>query len=146
MKVIFIKQVSNVGRVGEMKEVSDGYARNYLIPQGFAKIADEKNLKDWQLNMLKQQQVKNKQSDRWLSYVRKLSKLNLTIHRKANDQNHLFAQVKSEDIIQELSRINLYLPEVKIVAQSFKTLGEHQVEIAFPGQKNIYFKLTILPE
>jgi large subunit ribosomal protein L9 len=109
MKVIFLKDVSRVGRKNEIKDIADGYAQNFLIPIGLAIRATDSAV----LNLKKQNEAlvveKKIQSDLLRKNIEALSSSHITIEAKANEKGHLFKSVSARDVkeaIKENSKIN----------------------------------------
>jgi large subunit ribosomal protein L9 len=102
MKVILLQNVKNVGQKGEVKEVSEGFARNNLIPRGLAKAGTEKNLnqaKKLSGDKIKHNQVVKKKTQQ---VFEKISNQNFVFTVNANEVGSLFAKFDSEILLKEL--------------------------------------------
>jgi len=147
MKVILLKNVPNLGRQGEIKEVSDGHARNYLLPQGLVKIATEKAILE--LEQAKQKKVKLKVNlgKKFKELAKKLDNTKIIIQAKADEKKTLFGSVKAVKISEELKKRN-YEVEAKYVKleQPIKSLGYYDVMIDFGGTVTAKIGLTITRE
>lgn len=126
MKVILLHDVKGIGRKMDVKEVKDGYGRNYLLPQKLALPATQENLK------LKEQLAKREEES-----VKKLTALaqgledsSLEFKIKAGSKGEIFGSVKSEDIKKALRERGLAHGE-PILEKPLKALGEHVVPIDF---------------
>jgi large subunit ribosomal protein L9 len=141
LKVILTKDVSGLGRVGETKEVSVGYARNFLMSKGFARLATDDLVK--KLNKEAAEQSKKLDADKTkLQQIKKdFANKTFTLKAKASKKN-LFAAVSAKQIAE----ITGFRPEqIKLLAP-IKSLGQHEVEIeAFPNMR-IKLNLTIEPD
>ncbi len=131
MKVILTKDVKGQGKQGDVVNVSDGYARNYLFPRGLAIEADEKSLRA--LKEQKQKEAKRKQNE--LAEAQKLadtiSQLTVVIKAKTGGSGKLFGSVTNKEIADELKKQHkIDLDRKKIVLpEPIKDLGLHNVSV-----------------
>lgn len=135
MKVILKAKVKGVGNPGDVKEVADGYARNFLLPKGLAEIADASSLK----KLEQQKKSADKREERELansqSLKEKIEDLKLTYKVKAGEGGRLFGSVTSKDIADELSRIGIKVDRRKIIlTEPIRQLGSYQLEIRLHPQ------------
>lgn len=142
MKVIFIKDLKNQGKVNEIKEVSDGYATNFLIKNGYAvkytKTSNERLENDLEKN--RKQEEKNKENANKLK--QKLEKEQLKFIVKTGNNGKVFGNISSKQISEELKKKNYDIDKKKIeTANSLNTIGHHYVEIEL--YKNIKAKLHV---
>lgn len=146
MKVILLEHVKGVGRKGEVKNVSDGYATNALLPKKLAVIATPAEMK--KLDETKKHiEIKKAVSGALLDKnLKELASVHVEIKRKANSEGHLFSAVHANDVLEALEKqhkIELdvkHLPEIHI-----KTLGEHKIEIKIEGKKS-EFTVDVIAE
>lgn len=131
MKVIFIKDLKGQGKVGDEKNISDGYAKNFLIPKGYAIEATAANLNDLKgkkdsENFKKQQEIENAEAMK-----AKLSELTLAIKTKCGENGKLFGSITAKDVSDELKKqFGLSVDKKKIVLpDGIKTIGTHKVEV-----------------
>lgn len=136
MRIILKEDVAKLGLEGDLVTVSDGYARNYLLPRGLAVEATGGNLKAWQ----EEQKVKEERHDREEDEARALAqkiqdkKVKLTV--KVGDGERLFGSVTTKDIAMAVNKqLKVKLDRKKIeLAEPIKTLGSHKVRVKlFPG-------------
>lgn len=130
MKVIFLKDVKGQGKKGEVKEVSEGYARNFLIPRGLATVANESNLK--QLDQLNKAEQRRKEQERAEAeqLAGKLKDVILKFKVKAGEGGRLFGSVTSKQIADELGKQGYKIDRRKILLDDpIRTLGVTKVEI-----------------
>ena len=142
MKVIFIKDLKNQGKKNEIKEVSDGYATNFLIKNGYAvkytKTSNERLNNDIEKN--KQEDEKNRQNANKLK--EKLEKEIIKFVVKTGNNGKVFGNISSKQIADELKKKNYDIDKKKIqIDASLTILGCHYVEIEL--YKNIKAKLQI---
>lgn len=144
MKVILLKDTKNVGKKYEVKTVSDGYAINFLFPQGAAEHATELALKKVELLKTHAIEDKNIQEDLLLKNLKQISALTVTLIEKANEKGHLFAQIHAETIaaaVKEQGHIDI-LPEFIMLQAPIKEVGEKMIEVKV-RDKSAQFKLVV---
>ncbi len=144
MKVIFIKDLKGQGKVGDQKNISDGYAKNYLIPKGYAIEATSANLND--LKGKKESQAYKKEQD--IMHAEQLKKslddLTVTIKTKSGENGKLFGSITSKDISEELKKQhNIEIDKKKIVLpDGIKVTGSFSVDVKL--YPSIIGKLNVL--
>ena len=145
MKVILIKKVPNLGQTGEIKEVKEGYARNFLIPQGFVKVATESAIKEIETRKIKQQKKSVNKAKQYKEIAKKIDNLKLIIKAKAEaEKKTLFAAIKEADIAQELKNRHYDIPAQFIkLDQPIKQLGYYDINIVFSDDVSAKIGLTI---
>ena len=145
MRIIFLKDVPRVGRKNDIKNVADGYAQNFLIPRGLAKIATDIIVKEAELIKKRENEENKIKEDLFNENSNKLSGAILEIKSKLNEKGHLFAGIHREEISKELERkfkikIN---PEFIQLKTPIKEAGEHAIKIKM-GEKEAEFKVLII--
>ena len=130
MQVILREDVSNLGKSGELVSVKPGYGRNYLIPQGIAVLATERNVKLLEHHKRTIAQRNSKLLKDAQAVSDKLATLNLKFSRQAGEGGKLFGTVSTRDIEEEAKKLGVTLDRKKIhLAEHIKTIGEYNVEI-----------------
>ncbi|MBE3597079.1 MAG: 50S ribosomal protein L9 [Hydrogenibacillus sp.] len=130
MKVIFQQDVPGQGRKGEVKEVSDGYARNYLIPRKLAVPATEGNLRRLDAERTKQAQAAQQAYEAARALKAALEAEAVTIAVKTGGGGKLFGAVTAEKIAEALARKGHPVDRRKIVVKEpLRTLGRHTVDV-----------------
>ncbi|HRH26807.1 MAG TPA: 50S ribosomal protein L9 [Parcubacteria group bacterium] len=137
MKVILLKDVAKIGRKYDIKDVSDGYAQNMLLPRGLAKVATKDAIA--KVEQLKANDLTNKkiQEELLIKNLEVISNLKLELKEKSNEKGHLFAGVTKDIIHEELvkkSRLNIDIDSIKL-DKPLKEIGEHKVLIQVSGKK-----------
>lgn len=127
MKVLLLKDIKNVGQRLDVINVKPGHARNYLIPNKLAVMANKVNLAR-KANLEKEQALN---LDRHKQLVEQLAKDSLEFSVKTGDKGEVFEPVSKDDIKKALTTKGYQDFSVEL-AQSLKELGDHQVEIDFP--------------
>lgn len=130
MKVILKEDVKNLGIIGAIVNVADGYGRNYLIPRDLAVEANPKNLKQFEheKKIILAKAEKVKASARDLS--EKISELSIVIEAKAGDEDKLFGSVTTMDIADAISKQGIEIDKRKIILEEpIKRLGSYDVAV-----------------
>jgi large subunit ribosomal protein L9 len=137
MKVILLKDVPKVGQRYDIKDVSEGFALNMLIPRGLAEVASPKALKkveEIKANDLTQKKI---QEELLLTSLEKIKNITLHLKEKANEKGNLFAGITKERLAEEIKkqeRIDI-LPESMHLPKPLKEVGEHKIQIEISGRK-----------
>jgi len=130
MRVILLQDVIGVGRKYEVKTISDGYARNFLIPKKLAQIATSSALKAIEAQKIRAEQERAIQKDILEKNLESLNGARIEIERKANEKGHLFDSVDKKEISQILKDNHLEVsPEMVELDKPIKEIGEHKIKI-----------------
>jgi large subunit ribosomal protein L9 len=145
MKVIVLRTTPTVGEAGQVVNVKDGYARNYLIPQGIAQPATGQNIKH--LEGLKA--ARSKRKDHLLKTAeelgRKISGLSVTIHKQVGENDRLFGTVTHMDIAEALGAAGVEVDRRRIVvAEPIKSLGEYTVTVKLHALVQVPVKVNVV--
>lgn len=146
MKVIFLQNVKKKGQKGEIKNVNEGYARNFLIPQGLAIEATPEAIR--KANSLNRGEIEHKkaQEEKIKNSLSKIKDSQLVMMVRSNEKGHLFKKIGAKDISLEISKqTNGSIPEDFLKVSEIKELGEYDVLIDKDGVK-AKFKLIIKSE
>ncbi|HHW56286.1 MAG TPA: 50S ribosomal protein L9 [Clostridia bacterium] len=147
MKVILVKDIKNIGKAGEVVNVSDGYGRNYLIPKGLAIEATESNLK--MLNERKKAEERKMQQEleEAQKIAQKLSNLTLALKVKAGENGKLFGSITSKDIEEALRGKGFEIDKKKIVLpESIKIIGTYYADIKLYQGVSAKVKIDVVAE
>ncbi|MGB5824418.1 MAG: 50S ribosomal protein L9 [Proteocatella sp.] len=131
MKVIFLKDVKGTAKKGEVKEVSDGYARNFLLSKGLAKEANQVNLNDFNQQEKSKEIKTQKDEDEAVALGEKLKDAQVTIYAKAGEGGKLFGAITSKDIAEQMKKQHgVEFDKRKILlTEPIKALGTVTVEV-----------------
>lgn len=136
MKIVLLKSVSGLGQAGEIKNVSEGYARNYLIPKDLADLVTKHSLGiiDAQKKKRARTNIQEKLNKKKLA--KKLDRKLITIEAKADDNDTLYAGITSKLLAMEMQAQGhkVEAGEIKLGA-AIKKLGEHKAELKLGGGK-----------
>src|SRR5688572_3655078 len=129
MRVILREDVSNLGKSGELVSVRDGYGRNYLLPQGLAMLATERNVKQIEHNKKIITARNAKLAKDAQSVADKLGSLDVVIKRQAGEGDKLFGSVTARDIEEAIKGLGATVDRRKIhLPEPIKALGDYVVE------------------
>ncbi len=137
MKVILLKDISKIGKKFEIKNVSDGYAQNYLIPNKLAEIATKETESRVALaKSLHDEKIKEGEAE-LLKKLKDIKDKIITIKGKANDKGVLFAGIHNNEIASHVKKeFDLAIsPEHIVMDEPIKELGEHTIEIVVQDKK-----------
>lgn len=147
MKVILLEDVSKVGRRGEVRDVSDGYARNFLIPKKLALGATAGNLKN--LDHIKKQA--NAKADRAKSDAEgvcaQIEALAYEERRQASEEGKLFGSVTSQDLVDFLDKHGVKIERRRVqLDEPIKTLGETSVPVRLHADVTAQLRVSVVRE
>ena len=148
MKIILLTDVAKLGKKGEVKEVSNGYARNFLIPRGLAKELKEGDLKHYEKEKKLQQRRFEKLKEENENKLKDLSKKKIIIKAKAGSSGKLYGAVTSANIAEAISKeIGDEFDKKNIeLDEHIKELGTYEVGIRLPGGVKGKIKIEIVSE
>lgn len=131
MKIILIKDVKSLGREGEIKEVSDGYGRNFLIPRGLATEATATKLKESQERGLREQKKKTRETEDAQALQQRLEGKTVSISVKTGGSDRLFGAVTAKEVADVLQKeLGIIIDKKKIeMPEPIKHLGEYQIKL-----------------
>ncbi len=147
MKVILQKDIPNLGDAGDIKEVADGYARNFLLPKNFVLVANESSKKaiEHQKKLIKIKKEKRKKNSEKLADS--LSGLTLEIKAQVGEEGKLFGSITTMDIAKELLTKGFEIDKRKIQLDApIKMEGEYDVAIKLDEGLSTNVKVTIVKE
>lgn len=155
-KIILLKDVPSVGKRGEIKNVSPGYARNFLFPQDLAELATDKSIKRAGAEKSLKKVKKEKAHQEFHALKETLMGKSfdsaqgngVIIRKKVDEKGNLYAGVTTEEIIEALKAAKYQVPEklTKKMIQTknpIKTLGEHEITIRFAESEEIILKVEV---
>ncbi|MCL5032921.1 MAG: 50S ribosomal protein L9 [Thermotogae bacterium] len=132
MKILLLQDVKALGRTGEIVDVSDGYARNYLIPKKIAVEADQKIVEKVERERKSEELKKKKEIEEANKKISELMKTVLVVKANSGEENKLYGSVTSSDVAEKISE---YLGESfdrkNIEMDPIKELGTYEVKIKF---------------
>jgi len=145
MKVILIKDVDKVGKKGDIKNVSDGYARNFLFASHVAVPATETSIKGIE-DMKKRDVVKQaKEKEAFVELASRMGKVSLTIASLVGEEDKMFGAVTSEDIAEAMKKEGFEVDKRKVeLAEPIKVLGAYDVGIKLHAEVTATIKVWVV--
>lgn len=136
MKIILIEDVKKLGKKGEIIEVSEGYARNYILPQKLGIEANNKNLNDLKLQKMKEEKDAQKLLDDAKELAEKIAAQAITVKMKAGEGGKVFGSVSAKEVAEAAKKqCGLEIDKKKIQLQEpIRSFGYHEVGIRLHPQ------------
>lgn len=147
MKVIFMKDVKGQGKKGEVKEVSEGYARNFLLPKGLVSLANDGAIK--QLDQQHKAEEKRKEQEKidMQTLAAKLGEMTVQLKAKAGEGGRLFGAITSKQIAEELEKKKVKIDKRKIqLDDPIRSLGVTQVQIKLHPEVTAKVNVQVVEE
>jgi large subunit ribosomal protein L9 len=147
MKVVFLQDVKGQGKKGEVKEISDGYVRNFLLPKKLVSVATEGSLKG--LDQQKKAEDKRKELEKQeaVALAAKLNEVTVTIRAKAGDGGRLFGAITSKQIAEALEQAKFKVDKRKILLEdAIRTLGVTKVPVKVHPEVTATFAVHVVEE
>jgi len=133
MKVILLQDVENLGRKNEVKEVAEGYARNFLIPNGLVKLATDSSLKQLDQVKEKEEEKAAEELEKVQALVAKIDGFELEIAEKINEEGKVFGSISSLRVAKGLKEKGFKVKKNQVqMEKPIKETGEWPVKIVFP--------------
>lgn len=146
MKVILKHDVKGLGLAGDVKEVKDGYARNYLFPSGAAAIADAGALKNWERHRAERDERERAIRAEADATAARLRELTLEIAVKAGEKSRLFGSITTTQIAELIAQHGIEVDRHDIhLRQPIKTLGEFPVAVRIMAGVEAQLTLRVTP-
>jgi len=148
MQIILMEKVVNLGGLGDVVKVKDGFARNYLIPQGKARRATEKNLKEFENRRSELEKKANEQLTGSQERAAKLEGMKIEIAQKAGADGRLFGSVTNADIAESLGKQGLTVKkaEIRMPTGTLKHIGEFPIVIQLHSDVLANIMVNVVPE
>lgn len=147
MKVILTTEIASLGMEGDMVNVANGYARNYLIPKGFALEANNQNIKMMEMQKKKIDERRLKARETAEQVKEDIKEKVVTITQKVGEEDKLYGSVTSMDIAEEMEKIGISIDRRKIVLEKpIKSLGEYEVSVKLHPEVTGTLKVIVAPE
>tara|TARA_B100000945_G_C20197776_1_gene509966 strand:- start:256 stop:702 length:447 start_codon:yes stop_codon:yes gene_type:complete len=130
MKIILNQNIDNLGNEGDIINVKDGYARNYLIPKGWAKNASKNNIESTKKEIEAKQKREAKTRDNLEALSKQLDKLSLKLTLKAGEEGRLFGSVTSQMIVDAISKKGFTVDKKEVeIDETINHVGKYFVKI-----------------
>ena len=148
MQVILMEKVANLGNLGDVVKVKDGYARNFLIPTRVARRATSTAIKEFEDRRVELEKVAAERLAAAQALGEKMSGRTVHITQKAGVDGRLFGSVTNADVADALTRIDFKVQksQVRMPQGPIKTVGEHTVSVAPHGDIVVEVKVVVVAE
>ena len=148
MQVILLEKVANLGNLGDVVKVKDGYARNFLIPTRTARRATESAIKEFEAKRVELEKAAAEKLAAAQALGEKMSGRTVHITQKAGVDGRLFGSVTNNDIAEALTRIDFKIAkaQVRLPNGPLKTVGEHVVSVAPHTDVVVDVKVVVVGE
>lgn len=150
MKIILLKDISTVGKKGEAKDVSDGYARNFLLKNNLAMLATQGNIKQLEEEMKSKKAQRERAKGDFHALRAALMERGIVIRKKANEKGELYAAVSPKEILEALHALRFPVPSTLdektiSIEKPIKTVGSHEAVLTM-GSEKINLKIEVKGE
>lgn len=148
MQVILLMDNKKLGKAGEIKKVADGYAQNFLIPNGIAIPATEANLKQLKEKKNTEDVKTRRERDKAINLKSDLERQLLEIHAKKGESDKLYGAITNKNISEEIEKkLNIHIDRKKIIMKEpIKNTGKHKIRIKLFEDIEAELKIEITGE
>lgn len=148
MEVILLEKIANLGELGQVVKVKDGYARNYLIPHGKAKRATEENRKAFEARRAELEKAQASALAKAQERGTKLDGLTVQITQKAGPDGRLFGSVTNYDIVEALGKQGheVERAQIRMPQGPLKQVGDYPIQIALHTDVAVTITVSVLGE
>jgi large subunit ribosomal protein L9 len=148
MQVILMEKVANLGNLGDVVKVKDGFARNFLIPQGKAKRATEANLKAFESRRAELEKAQNEQLAQATERGNKLNGLTVQVAQKAGPDGRLFGSVTNYDVVEALKKHGheVERAQIRMPQGPLKQIGDYPIQVALHTDVAVTITVSVLGE
>jgi large subunit ribosomal protein L9 len=147
MKVLLCEDIKKLGWLGDVVDVTEGYARNYLLPQGMAKVATEGNIRAIAKEKAKRSEQRLQQRRRMEKAVEAVNGAEAVLAARANEQGVLFGSVTETMIAANLRAQGFEVAdEIVKLPEHIKNLGTHEVTVRFAEDLTATVRVVVVPE
>ena len=148
MQIILLEKVANLGNLGDVVKVKDGYARNFLIPTRQARRATEAAIKEFEAKRAELEKVAAEKLAAAQALGEKIAGTTVTISQKAGVDGRLFGSVTNADIAEALTKAGTAIvkSQVRLPNGPLKTVGEHTVTVVPHSDVSAEIKVVVLGE
>ncbi len=147
MKVLLIKDVKSLGKAGEIKEVKDGYGKNFLVAKGFAKVATDEVIAQWQEEQKEKAQKEAEEIAHLESLKEKIEKTELVIAKKLGANGSLFGAITNSDIADALKKSGIEVDKKLIhIDHAIKATGSYEADVKLGHGIHAKLKFEVVGE
>jgi large subunit ribosomal protein L9 len=147
MKILLKKEIKKLGNVGDVVDVANGYARNYLLPKKLATVVTKGNIEQINLQMLKNEEKRKEEIKDLQALAAKIADISYTITVKTNKEGKLFGSVTALDIAKVLSEKGFQIDEKMVVLEApIKKCELHNITVVLHPDVNAQCRVWIVSE
>jgi large subunit ribosomal protein L9 len=147
MKVLLCEDIQKLGWLGDVVEVSEGYARNYLLPQGLAKVATQASIRAIAEEKAKRAELRKLEGKRREEAAKAVEGAEAVVAAKANEQGYLFGSVTAHQIAANLRSQGFEVAdEIVQLHEHIKQVGTHAVTLQFGADVTATVNVVVVPE
>jgi len=147
MKVLLCEDVKSLGWLGDIVEVNEGYARNYLLPQGLAKVATEANVRAIAERKTRRSEERIKERRHLEEAAKAVEGAEVVLAAKANEQGHLFGSIAVSQIAENLRAQGFVVAdEIVQLPEHIKQVGTHAVALRYADDLKVEVRVVVVAE
>ncbi len=145
MRVALLKDVPDLGKKGDIKDVSDGYGRNFLIRNKLVEILTPQVARKLEIERKKEEKTEIALKSQTLALKEKIEKLKLVLKTKIGESGQVFGSITPTKILAELKKNGIKLEKDQVLSKPIKTLGENKIKIKLPQGIDAELQIIIEP-
>lgn len=143
MKIILLQDIKNLGKIGDIKNVAEGYARNFLLPKKMVEAATEEVIKKAEVEKAEEKSKKEAELEDLKNLAKKIKDKKITIKSKEK-KGKLFGSIGAKDITEAMKKENLEISQSCIIMkEAIKKTGEYKIDIILSPGISVVLKLEI---
>jgi len=148
MKVLLLEDVEKLGWLGDVLDVKDGYARNYLLPQGLATVPSEGNIKAIADEKARRAEIRRLERQEIEKLAASLEAAEVAIAAKTNELGHLFGSVSERDIADNLRQQGFAVKDdmIRMPSGNIKEVGTHEVAVRLAADLRVAITVTVVSQ
>jgi len=148
MKLLLLEDVEMLGWLGDVVEVKDGYARNYLVPQGLATVPTEANMRSLADEKARRAELRQLEREQKQQLASSMEDVEVVLAAKANELGHLFGSVAERDIAENLRQQGFTVQDamIKMPGGHIKELGAHDVTAKIAPDLNVVIRVIVVSQ
>ncbi len=145
MRIVLLKDVPDLGKKGDIKDVSDGYGRNFLIKNKLVEILNPQVARRLEIEREKEEKIAAALKSQTLALKEKIEKLKLVLKTKIGESGQVFGSITPTKILAELKKNGVRLEKDQVLSKPIKTLGESKIKIKLPQGIDAELQIIIEP-
>lgn len=146
MRVLLIKDVKNLGKAGEIKEVKDGYGQNFLIGKGLAKLATDAVVRQYQAQEAIRKEEEKAELERLKELAQKIENIKIVVQKTVGANGALFGALKKDDVAEALKEKGFEIDKKDIEMETIKAVGIFEVGVKLGHGMHPKFSVEVVSE